>query len=75
MKGAILGPLMQVGLPLLKSVLTLLAKSVLMPLGLMTALLATDAAIHEQIFGLGINKLIISKKDMKDITKDITKEI
>ena len=37
---------MTAGLPSIKSVLTLLAKSVLLPFGLLAAMTATDAAIQ-----------------------------
>ena len=46
-----LRPLMTAGLPLLKNVLTLLAKSILIPLGLTAAALATDAANQKKMFG------------------------
>ena len=46
-----LRPLITPGLPLMKSVLTQLAKSVLVPLQLMTAASATDTAIQNKIFG------------------------
>ena len=42
-------PLMKVGLPLMKNVLTLLAISVLIPLGLTTTASAIDAAIQKKI--------------------------
>ena len=43
--GRLLGPLLKTGLSLMKNVLKLVAKSVLIPLGL-TAASATDAAIQ-----------------------------
>ena len=43
--GNLLGPLMKVGLPLIKSVLTSLAKNVFIPLWLMEAASASDAGI------------------------------
>ena len=43
--GRILGPLLQTGLSLMKSVLKPLAKRVLIPLGLIAATSAKDAAI------------------------------
>ena len=46
--GILLGPLQKTGLPLVKNVLRLLAKSVLIPLGLKAAALAADAGIHEK---------------------------
>ena len=47
--GRLLGPLLKTGLPLMKSVIQLLAKIVLVPLGLTTAASATDAGIHKKI--------------------------
>ena len=49
--GRLLGQLLKIGLPLMKNVLRPLAKSVLIPLGLTTAASATDAAIHQKMFG------------------------
>ena len=51
--GRLLGPLLKTGLSLMKNVLKLVAKSVLIPLGL-TAASATDAAIHKKMFGSDI---------------------
>ena len=45
---------MTASLPLMKSVLTLLAKTVMMLLGLSAAISATDAAIQNKIYGSGI---------------------
>ena len=39
---------------LIENVLKPLTKSVLLPLGLIVAAAATDAAIHQKIFGSGI---------------------
>ena len=47
--GKLLGPLLKTGLPLIKSVIKPLAKSVLIPLGLTAAASAADAGIHEKI--------------------------
>ena len=44
-------------------------KSVLIPLGLTAAASVTDAAIHKKMFGSGVTALIISNKEMNDITK------
>ena len=44
--GKLLGPLLKAGLPLMKSVIKPLAKSVLLPLGLTAAASAADAGIH-----------------------------
>ena len=64
--GRLLGPLLETGLPLMKSVTQPLAKSVLIPLGLSAAASAADAGI----LGSGHNTtLIISNDEMKDIIK------
>ena len=75
----LLGPLLKTGLPLIKNVITPLAKSVLIPLGLTAAASAADAGIHKKILGSGRcnssssashnTTLIISNKDMKDLIK------
>ena len=66
----LLGPLLKIGLPLIKSVIKPLAKSVLIPLGLTAAASAADAGIHKKILGSGNNTtLIISNKDMDDLIK------
>ena len=44
----LLDPLLKTGLPLIKNVIKPLAKSVLIPLGLMAAAAATDAGIHKK---------------------------
>ena len=44
--GRLLGPLLKTGLPLMKSVIKPLAKSVLIPLGLTVAASTVDAGIH-----------------------------
>ena len=54
-----LRPLISVGLPLMKYVLTPLGKSVLEPLGLTVAAPTTDAAIQQKIFGSGMIASII----------------
>ena len=46
--GRILGPLLKVGLPLIKNAIKPLAKSVLIPLILTAAASATDARIHKK---------------------------
>ena len=55
----------------MKSVITPLAKSILIPLGLAALVSAADAGIHKKILGSGNNiaTLIISNKDMKDLIK------
>ena len=68
--GRLLGPLLKTGLPLIKNVITPLAKSVLIPLGLTAAASAADAEIHKKKLGWGGNTtLIISNKDMEDLIK------
>ena len=68
--GRLLGPLLKTGLPLMKSVIKRLAKSVLIPLGLTAAASAADAEIHKKILGSGHNTtLIISNDEMEDILK------
>ena len=51
----LLGPLRRTGLPLMKSVIKPLAKSILVPLGLTAAASAADAGIHKKILGSGHN--------------------
>ena len=46
--GRLLGPLLKAGLPLMKSVIQPLAKSILIPLGLTAAVSAADAGIHKK---------------------------
>ena len=70
--GKLLGPLLKTGLPLMKSVIKTLAKSILIPLGLTAAASAADAGIHKKILGSGNNNntiLIISNEEMDDILK------
>ena len=67
--GRLLGPLLKTGLPLMKSVIKPLVKSVLIPLGLTAAASAADAGIHKKILESGHNNttLIISNDEMHDI--------
>ena len=51
--GKLLGPLLKTGLRLIKNVISPLAKSVLIPLGLTAAASAADAGIHKKILGSG----------------------
>ena len=73
--GKLLGPLLKTGLPLIKNVITPLAKSVLIPLGLTAAAAAAaaDAGIQKKILGSGRHSssttLIISNKDIEDLIK------
>ena len=72
--GRLLGPLLKTRLPLTKSVIKPLAKSVLVPLGLTAAASAADAGIHKKILGSGHNNntnLIISNDEIDDILKII----
>ena len=59
---------MTAGLPLMKNVLTPLARSVLIPLGSTAAASATNADIQKKIYGSGTAALIISIEEMEDIT-------
>ena len=66
------GPLIKTGLPLMKSVIKPLPKSVLIPLGLTAAASAADAGIHKKILQSGNNNnttLITSNDEMDDILK------
>ena len=65
-----LKPLMTVGLLLMKNVLTPLAKSVLIPLGL-TAATATYIAIQNKIYGSGSTALTISNEELEDIMEKV----
>ena len=55
----VLNPLMTAELPLIKSVLSPLAKNVLIPLELSTGKSAADAAIQKKMYGSGTTALII----------------
>ena len=66
--GRLLAPLLKTGLPLMKSVIEPLAKSVLIPLELTAAVSAADAGIHKKVLGSCHNTtLAISNDEMKDI--------
>ena len=70
--GRLLGPLLRTGLPLIKSMIKPLAKSVLFPLGLIAVASAADAGIHKKILGSGnTTTLIISNNEMEDIIKTV----
>ena len=80
-----LGRLLKTGMSLMGNVLKLLAKSVLLPVGLTAAVSATDAAIYQEMFASGWaakvfdrtrpldlasrTTLIISNEEMNDIIK------
>ena len=66
-----LGPLLNTGLLLIGNVLKPLTKSVLIPLGLTALASATDAAVHEKVFGYGTTTLIISNEEMNAVMKMI----
>ena len=75
--GRLLDPLLKSGLPLMKSVIKPLAKSVLVPLGLTAAAAAADAGKHKKILRFGERPLphnnnttlIISNDEMDYISK------
>ena len=68
--GKLLGSLLKTELPLIKNVITSLAKSALVPLGITAAASAADAGIHKKILGSGNTTiLIISNKDIEDLIK------
>ena len=72
--GRLLSPLLTTGLPLVKNVIKLLAKSVLIPLRLAAAASAADAGIHKNYLGSGHNNsttLIISNNVIGDIIKTV----
>ena len=53
----------------MKNVLTPLAKSVLLPIGLLAEMSAADAAIQKKIYGSGTTALLIPNKEIEDIMK------
>ena len=63
------GSLMNTGSPLMKNVVTLSAKSVLIPLGLTASASIRDASIQQKIFGSVMTTLIISRKEKHYIIK------
>ena len=63
-----LRPLITAGLPM-RSVLTLLCQSVLIPLGLSAGMSVEDAAIQNKFYESGTTTSIISNEEMKDIMK------
>ena len=67
--GTLLGPLLKTELLLLGNALKLLAKSVLIPLGLKPAASPVDAAFHKKMLGSGVTTLIILNEEMNDIMK------
>ena len=69
--GRPLGLLLKTGLPLMKNLIKPLTKSILIPLGLKASASATDAAIHNKMFGSGIATLMLSNEEMNDIMKTV----
>ena len=67
--GDFLRLLMAADLPLMKSVLTLLAKNALLSFILSSAMSAVDAGIHKKSYGSGTTALIISNEEIEDIMK------
>ena len=68
--GRLLGPLLNTGLPLIKNVIKLLAKSVLIPLGLNASASAAYSGIHKKILGSeNMTTLIISNDETHNIIK------
>ena len=57
------------GLPLMKSVLTPIAKSILIPLRLSAGMSAADAAIKKKIYESGTTALITSNEEMETVMK------
>ena len=64
-----LSTLMKVSLPIIKIVLTPLAKNVLMPSRLTAVASEENAAIQKKVYGSDLTILIILKEEMKDIVK------
>ena len=62
---------MVVGLPMMKNVLTPLAKSILVPLVSMAGMSAIDAAIQKNSFGSAMTALIISSNKIHDMMKTV----
>ena len=60
---------MRAGLPLMKNVLTSLAKSVLIPLELTAGESARDAGIQKKVYGSGKTAPIVSNKEMEYIVE------
>ena len=70
--GRLLGPLLKIGLPLIKNVFNSLAKDILISLGLTAAISAADAGTYKKIFKLGVTNFQHwrnSNKEMDDIIK------
>ena len=70
--GRLLGPLLKSRLPLMKNVLKPQTKSVLIPLGLIVAASATDAAVRKKMFGSGCVAKVSDCTRPLDLTKRAT---
>ena len=62
---------MTAGLPLMKNILTPLAKRFMLPLILLAGMSAADAETQNNIYGSGTATLIISNKEIADIMKGL----
>ena len=60
---------MTAGLPIMKNLLTPLARSFLVPLGLSAGISAADVIIQKKIYGSGTTASIISNEETEDIMK------
>ena len=60
---------MSADLPLMNKILTLLAKNVVISVGVSATMSATDAVIQKKIYGSGSTALIISNEEMEYIMK------
>ena len=70
--GRLLGPLLKLGLPLIKNVVKPLAKSALIPLVLTASASTADAGTYKKILGSrNTTTLIISNDEMEDIIRII----
>ena len=71
----LLGLLLKTGLRLIKNVIKLLAKSVLILLGLTAAASAADAGIHKKILGSGSKTTVIISNDKIEAIIKIVKSL
>ena len=62
-------PLLRARLPLMKNLLTSLAKTFLIRLRLTVAVSTTDSSIQRRVFGSEMTTLLISNKEIDDIMK------
>ena len=60
---------MAADLRLMKNVLTLLTRSILIPLGLSVGVSVADAIIQNKIYGSGTTTLIVSNEEIEDTMK------